>query len=254
MRNLKISVEGRSYTFKVPESYGEMNERQYFASMLHLMHLIERSSFWYRYVGLKPSVCDKLPEWVLMRMDEMLSFIPELTEQLDRFIIEQLPQRGVWSKRLSAPEPMLANVTLQQFMTADSYFSYYCVTQRESFIDRLAASLYLAKHETFITENKKDVLVPIDKREAYIHKYMPVEVRFGIFMNWIMIKNWLSKCFPNMFPHGSSDGKPKASDWLGLFDSFVGDNIPFMKDYQRMACMDAFRIIDAKVKSQNERK
>lgn len=57
-----------------------------------------------------------------------------------------------------------------------------------------------------------------------------------------------------MFPHGSSDGKPKASDWLGLFDSFVGDNIPFMKDYQRMACMDAFRIIDAKVKSQNERK
>ena len=57
-----------------------------------------------------------------------------------------------------------------------------------------------------------------------------------------------------MCPHGSSDGKPKASDWLGLFDSFVGDNIPFMKDYQRMACMDAFRIIDAKVKSQNERK
>ena len=254
MRELKITADGRHYTYMVPESYREMNERQYHAAMLHLMHLVDRAPFWYRYVGMKPSFCEQLPEWVLMQMDDMLAFIPMLSEQLDHFIIEQLPQRGVWGKRLSAPEPMLANVSLQQFMTADSFFSYYCVTQRETFIDRLVASVYLAKHETFVLENKKDVLVPMEQREAYIHKHMPAEVRFGVFMNWILIKNWLTATFPNMFPRGSSDGKPKASDWLGLFDSFVGDNIPFMKDYQRMSCMDAFRVIDGKIKHQNERK
>lgn len=43
-------------------------------------------------------------------------------------------------------------------------------------------------------------------------------------------------------------GKPKAVDWLEIFDGFVGDHVPDMAAYQRMEVMDAFRIINKRIK------
>lgn len=251
MRELRINTEGKSYVYQLPENYAEMDERQYRAAMLKMMHMSEVSTFWESFVGIPHRFFGSLPEWVLHEMDKMLEFIPKLDERIDRFFFERLPIRGTLRKsRFIAPEPMLGNMSLQQFMTTDNFFSYYTVTQREAFIDRMIASLYLKPHETFVIEDKKDRLVPLEERSHYIHNHVTVEVRFGVFVNWIFIKNWLSKAFPHLFKRGKSDGKPQASDWLPLFDSFVGDNIPFIKDYQRMLCMDAFRIIDGKIKQQ----
>lgn len=255
MRELRIKAEGKTYVYQVPESYAEMDERQYRAAILKLMHFSEQATFWESFVGMPHRFCGSLPAWVLYEMDKMLEFIPKLDERIERFFFERLPIHGILrSSKFMAPEPMLANMSLQQFMSADNFFSYYTVTQRETFIDRMIASLYLKPHETFVLEERGDRLVPIEEREKYIHNHVSVEVRFGVFVNWIFIKNWLSHAFPHLFQRGKSKGKPTASDWLPLFDSFVGDNIPFIKDYQRMPCMDAFRIIDGKIKQQEELK
>lgn len=256
MKELRIIVENRPHTFHVPTCYDEMNERQYMAAVQHLMRMDESGAFWHRFAGMKPGFFDNLPEWVMMEMDGMVEYIFRLDEPLDHFLIPSLPFRGkLMQEHLLAPKKQLEGMSFQQFMTADTFFSYYCVTQRETFIDRLVASLYLRKHETFITESKHDILVPLEKREAYVHHHLSAVVRFAVFANWILIHNWLAKNFRYLFPRGGSDnGKPQASDWLGLFDSFVGDNIPFIKEYQRLPCMDALRIIDGKIKQQQERK
>lgn len=255
MRELLIKNDGKPHVFQVPEKYAEMDERQFRAAMLLLMHLSERETFWENYAGIPHRFFGSLPEWVHLAMSSMLDFISELNEKLNHFIIERLPLLGSFRhSSLTAPGPMLDGVSLQQFMTADNFFSYYTVTQRESFIDLLCASLYLKKNERFIVTSKKEKLVPLQEREHWIHRYVPTEVRFGVFVNWIFIKNWLSDAYPHLFKKGKSDGKPKASDWLPLFDSFVGDNVPFIKDYQQMHCLDAFRIIDGKIKQQDERK
>lgn len=255
MRELKFKAEGRERLYQVPERYGEMNEHQFRAAILKMMNFAERGTFWESFADIPPRFSGSLPTWMHLEMDKMLDFIPRLDESIDYFIIPRLPLNGTFRRSgFHAPSPMLAGVSLQQFMAADNFFSFYTVTQREAFVDRLVASLYLMPHETFVIEDKKDRLVPLEKREAYVHQHVPVEVRFGIFVNWIFIKNWLTSMFPHLFQRGKSDGKPRASDWLPLFDSFVGDNIPFIKEYQRMPCMDAFRIIDGKIKAQNERK
>lgn len=255
MRELLIKSDGKPHVFLVPAKYAEMDEKQFRTAMLLLMHLSERETFWENYAGIPHRFCGSLPEWVMLEMEKMLEFISELNEKLDHFIIEKLPLLGFFRhSSLTAPGPMLDGVSLQQFMTADNFFSYYTVTQRESFIDLLCASLYLKENETFIVTNRKERLVPLQEREHWIHKHVPTEVRFGVFVNWIFIKNWLSDAYPHLFRKGKSDGKPKACDWLPLFDSFVGDNVPFIKDYQQMHCLDAFRIIDGKIKQQDERK
>jgi len=255
MRELKFKAKGKEHAYQVPVHYSEMNEHQFRAAILKMMNFAERGTFWESFAGIPPHFSGSLPAWVLFEMDKILEFIPKLDESLDYFIIPRLPMVGTLRRSsFYAPAKMLAGMSLQQFMAADNFFGFYTVTQRETFIDRLVASLYLMPHETFVIEDKKDRLVPLEKREAYIHKHVPVEVRFGVFVNWIFIKNWLTSLYPHLFQRGENDGKPKASDWLPLFDSFVGDNIPFIKEYQRMPCMDAFRIIDGKIKQQNERK
>ena len=255
MRELRFMADGKEHAFQVPVRYGEMNEHQFRAAILKMMNFAERGTFWESFAGIPPKFSGRLPEWMHLEMDRMVEFIPKLDESLDYFIIPRLPLVGTMRRgNFHAPKAMLADMSLQQFMAADNFFSFYTVTQRETFIDRMVASLYLMPHETFVIEDKKDRLVPLEKRELYVHSHVPVEVRFGIFVNWIFVKNWLTSLYPHLFQRGKSDGKPKASDWLPLFDSFVGDNIPFIKEYQRMQCMDAFRIIDGKIKLQNERK
>jgi len=254
MRELRLEDKGRTYTYQVPEKYGEMNSQQYRAAMLRLMRLSDRANFWESFVGMPQQFCGSLPEWVHLEMSSMIEYIPRLDEKLDRFLIDRLPLLGFFRRsRLMAPQPMLADMSFQQFMTADNYFSFYSVTQRESFIDLMCASLYLQEGETFVTEDRHSRLVPLEEREKYVHQYVPTEVRFGVFVNWIFIKNWLTGLFPHLFQKGKGDGKPKASDWLPLFDSFVGDNVPYTRSYQMMPCMDAFRILDGKIKLQNEK-
>lgn len=255
MRELLFKAAGKKYTYQVPERYGEMNEHQYRAAILRLMNFAEWGTFWESFAGIPPRFFGSLPEWMHLEMDKLLVFVPKLDESLNYFIIPRLPLSGTLRRsHFHAPEARLTSMSLQQFMAADNFFSFYTVTQRETFVDRLVASLYLMPHETFVIEDERDKLVPLEKRELYIHNHVPVEVRFGVFVNWIFIKNWLTGLFPHLFQRGKSDGKPKASDWLPLFDSFVGDNIPFIGYYQRMPCMDAFRIIDGKIKQQNEKK
>lgn len=255
MRELRLEDKGRTYVYQVPEKYGEMDTRQYRAAMLRLMRLSDRAKFWESFVGMPQQFCGSLPEWVHLELSSMIEFIPRLDEKLDRFLIDRLTlPRHFRRSTLTAPKPMLSGMSFQQFMTADNFFSFYSVTQRESFIDLLCASLYLKDREVFVIEDKRDRLVPMEEREKYIHRYVPTDVRFGVFVNWIFIKNWLTDMFPHLFQRGKSDGKPKASDWLPLFDSFVGDNIPYIQKYQAMPCMDAFRILDNKIKQQNEKK
>lgn len=252
MKDIRFSVDGKSY--QVPEKYAEMNERQFRAAMMRLMRFSDRDCFWESFAGIPRRLSGCLPEWVHLELSSIVEYITQMEEEMDHFIIQRLPLLGTFRhSRLYAPSPMLGNVSLQQFMSADNFFSFYTVTQRESFIDLLCASLYLKENETFVIEDKHDKLVPLESREKFFHRHVPTEVRFGIFVNWIFIKNWLTTLFPNLFQRGKGDGKPHANDWLPLFDSFVGDNIPFMREYQRMPCMDAFRIIDAKIKKQNER-
>lgn len=255
MRELRLEDKGRTYTYQVPEKYDEMDARQYRAAMLRLMRLSDCTKFWESFVGMPQRFCGSLPEWVHMELSSMIEYIPILDEKLDRFLIKQLPLLNHFRQsRLMAPKPKLVNMSFQQFMSADNFFSFYSVTQRETFIDLLCASLYLKDGEVFVVEDKRERLVPMEEREKYIHRFVPVEVRFGVFVNWIFIKNWLTDLFPHLFQKGKSDGKPKANDWLPLFDSFVGDNIPYIKNYQAMPCMDAFRILDRKIKQQNEKK
>ena len=47
--------------------------------------------------------------------------------------------------------------------------------------------------------------------------------------------------------NGSSSSK-RQQKWLDIFDAFVGEQIPDTEFYKNMPCMDAFRIINRRMK------
>ena len=68
----------------------------------------------------------------------------------------------------------------------------------------------------------------------------------------MMLKKWLSTAYPYMFSSNEDKGttNPKSQQkWLDIFDAFVGEQIPETDYYKKMPCMDAFRIINRRLKN-----
>lgn len=235
----------------VPESYGELDGACFVAWVEWVLKPSaegqERflSAFW----GVGRSLLLRMDGFQRYKLAELAGFLSDMDAGTDRFIIPSFPGSGMFefSPRLYAPGDRLGGVCLQQFMTADTYYSYYVVTRREEFLDLLVAALYLLPGECYMPRGGRGKPLDLQGRSAYVAT-LPYASRYAVFVNWSLVKSWLGHLFPSMFPRGEADGKPKPADWLSLFDAFVGEHVAEMGAYQSMACMDAFRIIDRKIK------
>lgn len=243
---------GKVWEMTLPTCFDELSAAQFEAVVGASQDLAGQQQLW-KAMGVSPSLLEVLPVWVQTQVCHILDFLSDQDAAIDHFIIESVPGPDRFC-RLVAPSPQLDGVSLQQFMTIDSFFSFYLSTKNEEFLGKMLASVYLKKGEGFVRDDDHPKLVPIEKRAAFFQDNKTL--KDCTLLNWLMIRNWLSSVFKNLFQRSaveepSSEGG-QGTDWLGLFDSFVGDNIPFMEAYQKMECMDAFRIIDRKIKEQRK--
>ncbi|KAA6324913.1 hypothetical protein EZS27_025814 [termite gut metagenome] len=105
------------------------------------------------------------------------------------------------------------------------------------------------------------------EKRLFLIRTLDKEIKFALFLNFILIKRWLGTAYPHLFPQaeeekesgikknkkGKQEKPLKATDWLEIFDPFVGDNIPQMEKYQVMPVMDAFRILNRKIRDAKKR-
>ena len=177
------------------------------------------------------------------------------------FIISRLP-----GTKLYAPGQRLRGCSLQQFMTADTFFQLFTIhPERQQYLDQFVAALYLRPGEYYNLDecqvpSLRDKAVRVDmERNTAIIAATSLDVRFAVYLNFILIRAWLSKAYPLLFPMGESseaDSKaaPKPTDWLAVFDAFVGDNVAEMRRYQMMAATDAFRVMNRRIRHNMKQK
>ena len=53
-----------------------------------------------------------------------------------------------------------------------------------------------------------------------------------------------------MIPSNKCSG---PTDWLAIFDAFIGDDVADMRKYQIMLATDAFRIMERRIKNAQKR-
>lgn len=251
MTNIRLADGGKVWRMCLPSSFNELSAAQFEAVVGATDDLAGQTDLW-RSLGVPPSLLKELPVWVSVELAGKLAFLTDPNPTIDHFIMNVVPGPYFFNQKLYAPNPRLEYVSLQQFMTIDSFFSYYASTKDEKFLNQMMAAIFLREGEGFVRDGLHHKLVPLEQRAKFFAKSSKV-LKDATLLNWVMIKNWLSTVYKNLFPRGEENTGGKPAEWLTLFDNFVGDNIPYMESYQRMECMDAFRIIDRKIEEQKKR-
>lgn len=236
----------------VPNKMSEMSPTQYLATIRLSKKWITEEEFFRQFFGLSSSLLAKLPLYYLYRLSALLGFLKDKNGRVDCFYLSELPGRII------APLPKLRGMTLQQFMTVDTFASWYMAFEKDEYLDSCIATLYLKEGESF-SKNGGNPL-NMEKRIPTIRR-LPFDLKYSILMNWVLIKEWLSSAYPSLFPEGkpstNSRGdkiKSKPIDWLAVFDAFVGDNIADMDAYKELSALDAFRIMNRRIADAKKQK
>lgn len=224
---------------EIPASWSELNAAQFVAIVALNQRRIDEYQFFQIFFGLNRTAMERIDPFQLYRLSETLGFLSDQQVWHTDFFLSQVG-------KLRAPGRMLSGMSFHQFITADTYYSWYAATENAIYIDKFVAALYLRQGESFIPG---EGVVPDMERRLQEVKRIDLTTKMAILLNWSLIKMWLARTFTSLFPPSAdTTGKPKPSEWLTLFDAFVGDHIADIDAYKALPCMDAFRILNRRIR------
>lgn len=239
---------------QVPSSWHELTPCQMIAVCRLYLGEGSEEDFLTVFFGIPVAVIRSMDSYHRYKMSELVQWISDCRAPHNTFLIPSL--RG----GLYAPADKLKGVCLQQFVMADTFFTRYSADERDEDLCRLIACLYLRPDEVFFLDqapagrhwwSKAPVLLDVEQRSRELAS-LDKDIRYAIFLNYILIKNWMSKAYPYLFQEGSSSrdnkaGKPSVN-WISIIDSFVGDKVTEYDKFLQMPATTAFRIMNNRIR------
>lgn len=227
---------------EIPDTMTDLSEKQYLSLVKYMNGQIKE----YRLIAIMYSL-SRIFAWIInfkkfwkYKLIESMETFSNLASPADRFFILRLP-----GTKLFCESRQFKGVSFMQFMFADTMYTQYLKTQSEIHLMSFIATFYLAKDEDFTH-------LEIDKRISYLlKKKISPAVYEAVMLNYMMLKKWLSNAYPFMFSSTEENGSSSPThqqNWLDIFDAFVGEQIPDTEYFKQMPCMDAFRIINRRLK------
>lgn len=252
MRELKIEYKRcglkKRKVIQIPSSWKELTPDQFIAAAKMYMGGITETDFLKQFFGLSGILVKRFGYYDKYKILEPVEFVRDARVPFSDFFLPAIPGTD-----LLAPGIRLSGMCFQQFMTVDTFFSKYVATENEVYLNQMVAALYIRANERYVIQDKDTnvVLLDIAGRVSEIQR-VDNAVKVAIFLNFILIKKWLGGAYVHLFPESDGTGITSKSvnsvNWLEIFDSFVGDNIPDMEKYQAMAALDAFRVMNRKIR------
>ena len=243
----------------LPENWRELDAHQFIYVVKLWLGEVGISEFLHHFIGVNKKIISLLSDYQMWVLMHELDWIQNLREPHNDFFIDTLPGTD-----LEAPGERLKGCSLQQFMTADTFFSLYCLKKDSSNLDAFIAALYKREYEVFSVEEPVEPQHEKDKSVVVLAEHIEkVEglsdtTKQAVFLNFVLIKSWLSRAFPNVFPEVDEEEEdirrnkrqktPKSVDWVSVFDALVGDNIADMEKYKAIPATDAFRIMNRRIR------
>lgn len=238
MNEIELRINGKSRGRNIPESVADLSAEQFITLVKYQHGLITESELLAGLLLLREKDVKDIGYFHRYKLIELLVPVSSLSQPVDRFVINRIPGTD-----LMCPGVRLKGVSFMQFMFADTQYGHYLNDKREAQLLQFVSSLYLVDGECFDS-------IDMTERTAYISAYLDTITAQAVLLNYMMIKKWLSASYSYMFSsgEGEGDGGLRRQGWLEIFDAFVGENIPDTPYYQGMPCMDAFRIINKRMK------
>lgn len=233
-------------TLNVPQHWKDLSPKQFIAVARLYQAEYSADRFLREFYQMSRFIVNRLSTYEKYKLIELVEFVRDARIPYSEFLIHRIPRT-----RLYAPGRMLSGMCLQQFMTVDTYFSKYILdSSNDHYLNLFVAALYLKKNERYVASEKNTVVLNLDLRSTQVDK-IDHDVKYAIFLNFIMLKCWLSRAYKHLFPEVAETQTHKSAQstgWLSIFDAFVGDHIPDMDKYQAMPVTDAFRLMNRRIK------
>ena len=228
-----------------PETWKEVTPVQLIAIACLYKQSINEVDFIHQITGLKKRIIRKLDNYQRFKIMQLVDFV-NTPEPYNRFIIEKIKT----NKALClAPKPKLKGMPFGQFIFADSYFGNYQDTSEPEELNNFISALYLPAGKPFI----EDFIGQLSPEMA---KLSPV-TREAIFINYLLVKEWLAVVYPLVFAKPDPDAPPRKHDpmaWVKTFENLVGDDLPNKDKYEQLPVHDVFRYMTRKIKENAKRK
>lgn len=266
MKKIRIVRKGflgtRIIERDLPTRWSDLSEKQFILIAKSVSDDLPDDIFFSQLLDLSSH---SLPLYFIYKLSDYLSFL-QSDEGVDRFFMHRLHDTDMYS-----PGVRLKGMTFEQFMHVDTMFNRYMHKMTDDNLNMFVANLYIRRCECFVLpEREKNSLFSFRKMKLlqpadnarYIARRVDKHVKFAVFLNYVLIKKWLSTSFPFLFPESGDNvstgrhGKINIPSvkWLDIFDSFVGDDIAKMDYYRSMPATTAFRIMNRRIRESQKKK
>lgn len=247
MKELKVTYRRKVFEASIPETWNEMTREQYLAAVEIWNGGIDKDRFLCLMFSLPKNVVLLMDDYLKYILLEQTEWMRKLDKPCSKFFVETLP-----GSRYESPGMRLQGVTLEQFMLADNYFQRYALKPDDE--EQLSVFIAALYHAPLEEDDKMPEKVEFCNR-------LDKAIRMAIFFNFILIKKWLSLAYPFLFPSEEDSNEaeesrrnPKPTDWLAVFDAFLGDDVAFIDRYKQMLALDAFRLMNRRIKNSKIKK
>ncbi|MBQ9363978.1 MAG: hypothetical protein IJT97_11285 [Bacteroidaceae bacterium] len=254
MRKLEFETGRTLFRCDVPETWEELSVEQFMAITALDAGTIDGRTFYARYFGIRPEVVDRLDFYLLYVLNSLVEkvsapqsgTVPNPFRGMRRFLVPSYRLgNGVV---VVSPSECLSGMSFQQFMTVDTFYTWYVQTEERRFLVSMCCCLYLKEDEDFFSLN------PAARQQLW--EAADVAVLRSVLVQWSFIKRWLSGSYPFLFPAGERQdtkrgGKKVVSNaWLEIFDVLVQDDLTRIDSYKHLDCMDVVRILNRRLKNE----
>jgi hypothetical protein len=184
------------------------------------------------YLGLRRKIAARLDSYQRYSILKGLKYISE-PEPIGNFIIKSIGG-------LKAPGDKLEGVVFGAFIFAESYFDSY-QRGKKSDLDKFIACYYTTDGKF----NQKE----IEKNALMIEATIPFSTREAIAINYALVREWLSKCYPNIFVKAEAGEKQKGlRGWVQVFDKLVENDLANEDKYAQLPVHTVLRYINNRTK------
>lgn len=243
MRKLDFSINSKKVSVDVPEHWHEMSEKQFKAVCRISNKEIDDATFYSEFFSIPVEWVNSIDLYYFYVLNSLLGFTRDV-EAFSGFLVAKVGD-------FVSPQPNLSGMSFHQFMTIDTFFTWYLQTNKDAFLDKMCATMYLLTCDDFSKldlDARAEVWAKVDKSDKY-----------ALLISWTIIKKWLSKGYTYLFPKGDDDahqhGSKKISNtWLEIFDTLVQEDLSKIEAYKKVEAMDVIRIVNRRIKEQKHKK
>jgi hypothetical protein len=237
----------RTVRGSVPSGWTEVNAVQLISLISLQKGMSDDIRFLSAFTGIARRLFRKMAEFHIFMIAKTLEWVNEIKPH-NEFIIPSIDSADIM---LFSPLPMLKKMTFGQFIFADTCFSDYLESQKETDLNRFIAALYLPEK----TEFSDDLITLNSQSVANVSIY----IREAIVLNYHMIHEWLADVYPMLFIKSEKSEIPEirnrkseirnsSSGWIKIFEQFVGDDIVNQDRYASLPVHNVLRFLSQRIK------